>query len=171
MRGVERRACVALLATLLLMAPAKAAGQETAAPARFDHDWSVQMLGGGEVELAALRGRVVVINFWATWCAPCVAELSSFQRLVEQARAAGLDATFLFVTAEPPEVVGPFVERYGWELPFATEVRRAPASLGELVLPTTFVVAPDGRIALKHRGATAWDTPEVMRLLKCLAGG
>ena len=137
----------------------------------FDYDWSVEMHEGGLVEIAALSGRPLVVNVWATWCPPCVAELASFERLSEMLVEAEVEATLLFVSPESSDVVGPFVTRFGWDLPFAVERRRMPASLGELVLPTTFVVAPDGEIALRHRGATAWDRPEVVDLIRGLASG
>jgi thiol-disulfide isomerase/thioredoxin len=135
----------------------------------FDYDWSVQRIGGGRVDLDALRGRPLVVNFWASWCPPCVRELGSFEELMRRVRAEGIDATFLFVSPESLDVAAGFVERNGWELPFAVEVRRAPATLGALVLPTTLIVDRRGTIALRHRGATDWNQPEIVELLASLA--
>lgn len=141
----------------------------------FDYDWSVQTIAEGtageEVELESLRGRPLVLNFWASWCPPCVRELGSFQELKAAVAARGIEATFLFVSPEEARVAGAFVEDNGWELPFAVELRRAPPSLGDLVLPTTFIVDRRGAIALRHRGATDWNQPEVIELLASLDRG
>jgi hypothetical protein len=89
---------------------------------------------------------------------------------MQSVEARGIDVTFLFVSPEELDVATDFVEDNGWELPFAVEVRRAPPSLGDLVLPTTFIVNPAGGIALRHRGATDWNQPEVIDLLDSLDG-
>jgi len=189
-----------LLAAAPLAAAGQAAGQtagrDTAPPARsglpegvevlgtFDHDWSVRTADGVEVPLEAYRGDVLVVNFWATWCAPCVAELGSFERLIGMLgeHAVGPsdegggdpDAArirFLFVSPEDPEQVERFGRRYARGLELVTEARRAPPSLGELVLPTTLVVAPGGEIVLRHRGASEWAQPDVAHFLRAIARG
>jgi peroxiredoxin len=120
------------------------------------------------VELERLRGRPLVLNFWASWCPPCVRELGSFEELKAAVEARGIEATFLFVSPESPRIAAEFIEDNGWNLPFAVERRRAPASLGDLVLPTTFIVDRRGAVALRHRGATDWNQPEVVELLASL---
>lgn len=185
---------------LLALAPSAVAGQTAGSGTRpateaqlpggvevlgtFDYDWSVRTADGVEVPLEAYRGDVLVVNFWATWCAPCVAELGSFERLIGMldSDAAGASdegggdpeaarVRFLFVSPEAPEQVERFGRRYAPGLELVTEARRAPPSLGEMVLPTTLVVAPGGGIVLRHRGASEWAQPDVARFLRALAGG
>jgi peroxiredoxin len=161
-----------LLALLLALAPAPSTAQ-VAVPGKgglevlgtFDYDWSIRTAEGEEVELESLRGEVLVVNFWATWCAPCVAELGSFERLEAQLEAADARVRFLYVSPEDPGQVEGFADRYGYELDLVTEARRAPDSLGDLVLPTTFVVDRKGRILLRHRGASDWAQPEIAAFL------
>lgn len=130
--------------------------------------WRLQsMERDAPLTLAALQRRVLVLNLWATWCAPCVAELASFERL--RTRLADADVAFAFVTYEPVERVRSFAMHHGIELPFYVEIDPAPESLGVRALPTTLVVGPDGHVVLRHRGAAAWDTPAVERLLRDLA--
>jgi len=124
---------------------------------------------GTEVDLESLRGEVLVVNFWATWCAPCVAELDSFERLEARLAERGAAVRFLYVSPETPEVVEPFGKRHAPSLDLVTEGRRAPASLGDLVLPTTFVVNRAGEIVMKHRGASDWALPAVAEFLAGLA--
>lgn len=135
----------------------------------FDYDWSVRTADGVERPMRDLRGEVLVVNVWATWCAPCVAELGSFERLGRALDNLDADVRLVFVSPEDPETVAAFAERHGFELDLVTEARRIPSSLGELVLPTTFVVDRRGRIVLRHRGASEWAQPGVVAFLRALA--
>ena len=166
-----------LLALLLALAPAPSTAQvavpgegELEVLGTFDYDWSIRNAEGVEVPLETLRGEVLVVNFWATWCAPCVAELGSFERLQRQLEAADAGVRFLYVSPEDPGQVEDFADRHGYELDLVTEARRAPDALGELVLPTTFVIDREGRIVLRHRGASDWAQPEVVAFLFSLGG-
>ncbi len=181
---MTRRLGAALPAALALClgAAAALAGQGGEGPAGaalevvgpFDYDWSVRTAAGEEVPLTSYRGEVLVVNFWATWCAPCVAELGSFARLEDRLEARGTDVRFVYVSPEDPEQVERFARRYGrqngWPPDLVTEARRAPSSLGQLVLPTTFVVNREGDIVLRHRGASDWALPGVVDFLVALAG-
>lgn len=133
----------------------------------FDFDWRVRTADGLEVPLERFRGRVIVLNLWATWCPPCVAELGSFERLARALEST--DVVILPVSPEEPSAVRSFLQRHGPGLPLLTEATRAPSSLGPLVLPTTFVVDRAGRIVLRHRGASRWDDPAVVAFLTALA--
>lgn len=134
-----------------------------------DFAWTLRTVEGAPVELADYRGRVLFINLWATWCAPCVAELGSIERLRNDLRSAGLgpeDVVFLMVSPEEPEAVRRFTRRYDFELPFLLELEEIPEAFGALALPTTWIVDRSGRIVLRRRGAAAWDRPEVVKLLR-----
>lgn len=175
---MSRRLPLALVALALCAPPelmgqggGDSAGEALAVVGPFDYDWSIRTEAGVEVPLAAYRGEVLVVNFWATWCAPCVAELGSFERLERKLRERGTAVRFLYVSPEDPRQVEAFARRYGHGLDLVTEARRAPASLGDLVLPTTFVVNPAGEIVLRHRGASDWALPAVVQFLSALADG
>jgi len=131
-------------------------------------DWRIRAVDGEPMRLGAFAGRPVVVNFWATWCAPCVRELSSFERLVTA--LSGTDIAFVFVTAENDERVRRFARRNRLNLPFYVEMQDAPSSLGVRALPTTIVIDRNGRIILHHRGALAWDDPAIVARLRELAG-
>jgi peroxiredoxin len=132
----------------------------------FDYGWSVRTPDGRVRPLDDYRGRVLVLNVWATWCPPCVAELASLEALA--AAVADLDVDVLLVSPEDPGTVATFAARHGYDLPLLTEDRRVPQSLGPLVLPTTFVVDRDGRIVLRHRGAADWSDPAVTAFVRAL---
>jgi peroxiredoxin len=130
---------------------------------------ALQDLAGREVRLADLRGRTVVVNFWATWCAPCVAEMPSLQALHESLADDGVRVLAVNMQ-ENPSRVRAFVERLA--LTF-TVVRdpdgRTGRAWGARALPTSFVIAPDGRVALVAMGEVDWAERETVARVRELA--
>lgn len=148
----------AVVAALAATAPAQS--QETPPPGA---EWRLETLDGSEVALSDLTGRPLVLNFWATWCAPCVAELRSLERLA--ASLDGRDVTFAMVSPQDREAVATWVRRRGYRLPFYVEGSRIPAAFGLEAVPTTWVLDAGGRVVLKHRGSVDWDRDDVRALL------
>lgn len=169
--GIARVAGVAgvAAATAQEPVPLPASPGEGRAPGgeRADYDWTVRTLEGEAVSLERYRGRPLFLNLWATWCAPCVAELASIEALASRPEVAGV--AFLLVSPEEPEVVDRFRRRLGLSLPVLIEGTRMPRAWGLRALPTTWIVDAEGRVALRHRGAADWDRPEVAALLEALA--
>lgn len=174
-RGRTRGRALAGVVGLALLTPGTAELQAQAATdalevlGAFDYDWSVRTAKGEEIALETFRGEVLVVNFWATWCVPCVAELESFERLEAELDGRDAQVRFLYVSPERPDLVEDFHRRHARNLDLVTEVRRAPPSLGDLVLPTTFVVNRAGEIVLRHRGASDWGLTAVADFLSALA--
>jgi thiol-disulfide isomerase/thioredoxin len=137
------------------------------APAAGDtipYGWRVRDLDGRDVSLEAYRGRPIVLNLWATWCAPCVAELASIAALRDSLDARGQDdVVFLLVAPETREQVSRFARRRPAPLPFVVELDPLPAALGVRTVPSTWLVARDGRIALVRHGAAEWDAAPVVQ--------
>ncbi|GAB5537456.1 MAG: TlpA disulfide reductase family protein [Rubricoccaceae bacterium] len=123
-------------------------------------------LDGGEIELADVAGQVVVLNVWATWCAPCVIETPGFVDL--QAEFAG-DVQFLGLSVdEDLAAVQAFVERHGVEYPVLIGANRAGPPPAAAVLPTTYVIDRQGRVRLKHEGILV--EPALRPVLRALSG-
>jgi len=128
-------------------------------------------LDGREVRLADFRGRAVLVHFWATWCAPCVEELPSLQRLVDRLAPEGLEIIAVN-EQENAARIRPFVQRLGLALRIVRDHDgSARDAWGVRVFPSTFVVAPDGHIALAAIGAVDWDDNAVHSRLRALLAG
>lgn len=132
-----------------------------------DYDWPLRTLDGRTLRLEELRGRVLFINVWASWCSPCVAELGSIQRLRDSLDGAPVE--FLLVSPEDAEPVRRFLRRHDYRLPVYLEAAPMPEAYGLRALPTTFVVDARGDIVLRHRGAAEWDRRAVRDFLLALA--
>jgi len=133
----------------------------------WDYSMDVTDLDGAAVSFSHSAGKVLVLNFWATWCAPCVAEMPSLQRLRDE--TADLDVQFGFITREGPPVVRQFVEKRGIDLPIYILVGETPECFKGRAIPATFVLDKSGRIAMRHFGAAAWDADGVVAFVRGLA--
>jgi thiol-disulfide isomerase/thioredoxin len=133
----------------------------------MDYDWTVQDLEGQPFNMTETRGKVLFLNFWATWCPPCVAEMPSIQRLYDRLRGEGV--AFALVTSEEAEPVRRFMERNDYTLPVYLGGEWVPRYLQPRAIPTTYIVRPDGKVMLKHTGAMEWDAPRVREFLEKLA--
>lgn len=177
MRASKNPVLAAAVAAALTVATSSATAQPIAriTPALetrpTDDTWRLRALDGTIVSFSAFRGRPVVLNVWATWCPPCVAELASFSALRDSLRAdpVASGVAFVFVAPETARRVARFARRRSLTLPFYVEVDRMPEELGVRAVPTTVVLDRDGRIVLHHRGAADWNTPAMRNLLRSLA--
>lgn len=125
-------------------------------------------LAGEEVRLGDYAGRTVLVNFWATWCAPCVAEMPSLQRLRDRLAAQRVEVIAVNYQ-ENAARIQPFLERIGFALPV---VRDHDGSLRTAwrvnVFPSTFVIGPDQRVRWVAVGEVNWDDPQVESRIRAL---
>lgn len=118
---------------------------------------------GIEINLRQNKGNVIVINFWATWCPPCVAEMPDFQNLYDDFKE---DVVFLFISNDPFVKVAQFANNKGLDLPFYAPQSNEPKELSYSALPTTFVIDKKGGIVMRKEGAASWNSSSVRELLK-----
>ncbi len=115
-------------------------------------DFTLAAPDGSSVKLSAKKGRVIVLNFWATWCDSCKEELPALRAL--QARSG--DGTFellaVSVDDSPAKVVPTFAAAHGLTFPLLYADRRTLDAYAVRMLPTTFLIAPDGVIARRYVG-------------------
>lgn len=122
---------------------------------------------GKPLSLADFRGRVVVLNYWATWCAPCVEEMPSLDRLQANLGPRGISVVAISVDRGGMRQVAPFFAA-NTLANLAVYLDPQGASMRVLHvrgLPTTIVIDPQGRERGRLEGAAAWDSPAAERLL------
>jgi thiol-disulfide isomerase/thioredoxin len=114
-------------------------------------DFTLPLLGGDELTLSKFRGRPVLIDFWATWCAPCVGQVPLFNEFHERY---GADIPLLAVATDTDgaEAVAPFAEEHGIEYPVLLGSEALARDWGLLGFPTLFVIDAEGRIQEAHVG-------------------
>lgn len=131
---------------------------------------SLETLDGEWIELHRYRGKVVVLNFWATWCPPCVEEIPSLERLRKLRHDRGLEVLSVDV-GEEPEKVRAFLEDKPVGYPVALDPQaRAFKAWNTYAFPTTFVLDRSHRIRYAVFGAFAWDSREVLDAVDALLG-
>ena len=133
----------------------------------WDYSIELEDLAGNRVTGAEFKGDVLILNFWATWCAPCVAEMPSLIRLHEA--AADLGVNMVCVTKEPQEVVSKFVEKRGITAPIYLLSEEPPEQFKSRSIPATFILDKNGMIALRHIGAATWNDDSVVNFVRGLA--
>lgn len=141
-------AIVVVVAVIGLALARNQQGQPTSGAAP---DFSLETLDGGTFTLSEQRGKVVVINFWASWCAPCHDEAPGLQTLYETYQATHPDRVmFVGVThADAPDDSRAFVQQYGITFPNLPDTRGVISkNLYRITgVPETFVIGPDGQVA------------------------
>jgi len=125
-------------------------------------------LDGNSHRLSDYRGQVVIVNFWATWCPPCRAEMPSMQRAWEQLQKQGIVMLGINV-GEDEDTIFQFTADYPVEFPLLLDQESKVIDQWPVLgLPTTFVVDPGGRIAYRAIGGREWDDPELLAQVRKL---
>lgn len=121
--------------------------------------------------LADWRGKVIVLNFWATWCAPCIRELPSFDSLAAKLPSNQFAVLILSTDRGGAGKAPGFLKKLGIKnlAPYVDDKSKLARSLGLRGLPTTFILDADGQIRAKLAGPAEWDEPEFVAWIKSFA--
>jgi len=116
-------------------------------------EWQLKDLDDKPVKLSDFKGKVVILNFWATWCPPCRQEIPDFVALQKQYADKGLVIVGVSLDDGGAAVVKPFVKKMGINYPIVMGDQKTAAAYGGIqVVPTTFVIDKNGKIAAQHEG-------------------
>lgn len=121
-------------------------------------------LEGNEVDLADFEGKTIFVNFWATWCRPCIQEMPSIAAL--QTQLAGKNIEFFFASDEEVEKIQKFMESRKMTSRFVRIEN--PEALGIEALPTTFIFDGDGNLIFSEVGYRKWDEPTTVDMVSKL---
>ena len=135
--------------------------------------FSLPGLAGGSISLEHYRGSFVLLNFWATWCPPCLEEMPSMERLSRRLEEHRFAVLAVSLDEEGAAAVAPFIERLEVTFAVALDPASKVATLyGANELPTTFLIDPQGRVIAAAKGARDWASENIVDLLlERLEGG
>lgn len=127
-----------------------------------NYDWQLVDANGNRLNFEKVKGEVVLVNFWATWCPPCVAEMPSLQNLYNDY---GDKVAFMLVAQDKTEKVAAFIEKKGYDLPVYYSMTEPPNVLTSKSIPTTYVINKEGKIIVAETGAADWNSEKIRNLL------
>jgi thiol-disulfide isomerase/thioredoxin len=122
--------------------------------------WELKDLDGKLVKSSDFDGKVVILDFWATWCAPCKAEIPGFIELQKQYGDRGLAVVGVSLDEQGPTVVKRFMTQFGMNYPVVLGDVRLMQDFGGTAIPTTVIIDRSGNIVAKHVGFATKETFE-----------
>lgn len=125
-------------------------------------DWQFVQLHGNETNLIQSKGRPILINVWATWCPPCIAEMPSLQKLYNDYKD---QVDFYFVANDNPDVVERFMNKHKYSFPVYFGASNPPNQLESSSLPTTFLMDQNAFILVDKVGAANWNSDSFRKQL------
>lgn len=141
---------------------------EPAKRQQVNSDWQLVNNDGQPVFLNDFRGKVVFINFWASWCPPCVAEMPNIHDLYMENK--NIDVEFLMVSLDKtPQNALDFIKRKEFQFPVFFPGSKIPKALYSESIPTTFVLDKMGRIAIEEKGFANYNNMAFKKSLEILS--
>jgi len=131
-------------------------------------DFTLPALTGEAVRLSAFRGhKAVLINFWATWCAPCRLEMPTMEKAYQKYKGKGLEILAVSIDAGPKSAVKNFMEELGLTFPALLDPKMQVLHLYRLsAIPASFLIDKQGVIRFKELGYRDWTDPESTKPLQ-----
>lgn len=127
-----------------------------------DVDWVLIGDNGEPLNFSDAKGEVIFINFWATWCPPCIAEMPSMHDLYKDYKD---KIEFIFVSDEKPEVVDRFLREKGYDFEVYRSAEKYPEIFDVSGIPRTFLINAKGNIVIDKTGAANWNSDKVHRVI------
>ena len=160
-------ASVAVTATLILSAPLHADEVLLNPITRDLPTFELEELNADSWNADSLKGKPYIVNFWATWCGPCVHELPAMNRAAEQLLDEGVGMVAINM-AEEASAVETFMQQVPIEFPVLLGVQSTYPNWKVRGLPTTYIVSADGQILAEAIGPREWDDPDFIEYMLSL---
>ncbi|WP_040279902.1 TlpA family protein disulfide reductase [Psychroserpens damuponensis] len=125
------------------------------------YNWSLKDLEGETFDFSSAEGKVIVINFWATWCPPCIAEMPSLDQLYQHYKSND-DVVFLFVSNEDTELINNFITNKSYSFNAYQSLTNYPQEFDVTSIPRTYVISKKGEIVIDKSGAADWNSDTVI---------
>ncbi|MDC6367708.1 MULTISPECIES: TlpA family protein disulfide reductase [Flavobacteriaceae] len=127
-----------------------------------NYDWNLVDLEGNRFNFSQNKEQVVLLNFWATWCPPCIAEMPSMVALYTDYKD---KIVFIFVANDEKDKVLSYLEKKGYELPVYFETTQIPRKFQYNSIPVTYILSKSGKIVVHEKGAVNWNSKTTRKLL------
>jgi len=132
-------------------------------------NFSLPDLDGKMVSLSDYRGKVVLLNIWATWCPPCVEEMPSMEKLYQELQAEGFEILAVSIDESGAQDVLPFMKKHKLSFPALIDSRGTLKGLYQTTgVPESFIIDKDGMLVEKVIGPRDWAVPEAIRFFRNL---
>jgi len=128
-------------------------------------DWQLEDLEGNTINFKDLKGKVVFLNFWATWCPPCIAEMRSIDDLYNEYKD---DIAFVLVSGENQKVVQTFLDKKEYNLISYKPLSKYPDDFKVNSIPRTYLINKKGEIVIDKTGAANWNSNKIKTLIESL---
>jgi len=162
-RGIPSRRIVLTLCAALLVLPA--CGKAPTATVRAAPSFDLADLNGGRATLASLKGKVVVLDFWATWCAPCRRGMPGIQKLRDRYAADRVAVLGLSTSESGDADPAAFMQKAGYTYTTLLHGERAAPDYKAEMLPTVYILDQDGKVLHAERGYRAGADEEFAQLI------
>jgi peroxiredoxin len=157
---------VSLLQNDSALEPVKLTPTATGIPAP---DFTFPDLNGRNISLSDYKGKVVLVNIWATWCPPCVYEMPSMQKLYKEFKGENFEILAVSIDTAGSDIVAPFMKKYKLTFPALTDPKGTIKTLyGATGVPESYIIDKQGIIIGKIIGGRDWATPEIFRFFQKL---
>ena len=131
-------------------------------------NFSLPLLGGGNASLSSSAGKVVILNFWATWCPPCRDEMPSMEILYRRFKDEGLEILAVNL-GEDTGTVNQFIQNTGYTFPVMLDrFNRTGTTYGISSIPASFILDREGRIIVRIIGSINWSSPRMIAAFDAL---
>jgi peroxiredoxin len=132
-------------------------------------DFNLRNVKGNYESLESFRGQVIILNFWATWCAPCRVEMPSFEKLYRRYRSEGITVLAVTLDKNSGQKVKSFVDKYGLSFPILLDEKsKAERLYPSMTIPFTYVIDRKGRVVARVDGAKNWESNETFEAIEYL---
>lgn len=134
-------------------------------------EFKLKNLNGGTTRLSDHKGKVIMVNVWATWCAPCREEMPSMEKLYNMLKGNNFEMLAVSIDRDGEKSVRPFIEELGLTFPVLLDPKsKITKKYKTTGVPETFIINKEGTIVFHLLGPTSWDRPDIVNGLRSLMG-
>ncbi|HYG04469.1 MAG TPA: TlpA disulfide reductase family protein [Chryseosolibacter sp.] len=144
--------------------------RNTAASKDFDYNFSIRDLDDNAIDMNELKGKVIFLNMWATWCGPCRVEMPSIQELYDSVGKSN-EVVFVMLSIDRPETqnkIGKYISDKQFTFPVYQPASELPKQLHVPTIPTTFIIDKWGQVRMKKVGTANYATEKFVTFLRDL---